>query len=212
MFKLHTGNSGSSPFLCNYGGVVTIELVLVSVVALIGLIVALASVRDSVVSELVDTSLTVQSSNQSLVFNGTVGPSSTTAGSGWNDAVEAGGSDDIAGAVASTDFDVAPQQESSLESFLESNNFEFNMTRNGFTWTGTGTFAEGIYNGSPFWPGTYTIDGTTITITLNPLGGGWEDGTIELDASDVNNINGEVTWINSITGFVWEAIYELFLL
>ena len=49
-----------------------------------------------------------------------------------------------------------------------------------------------------------------MTIVLDPLGGGWNDGEIVLDASDPFNLSGMVTWINENSGAVWEAVYELF--
>ena len=120
---------------CDSGSIVTTELVLVSVVALLGIIVAFSSVRDTVVSELTDTSLSVQNTNQSLTYNGTVGASSTTAGSGWNDTLDVNDGPDVAGAVVGTDFTGAPENETDLESFLESTDFRFEMRRLGFIWT-----------------------------------------------------------------------------
>lgn len=197
---------------CDSGAVVTTELVLVCVAVLIGLIVGFSSVRDSVVSELTDTSLAVQNTNQSLTYNGTVGTSSTTAGSNWNDALDSNDGVDVAGSVVGTTFDGAPQNESDLEDFLESKDFGFEMTRGGFTWSGTADFDNGVFNGSPYWPGTYTISGDIITVIFDALGGGWDNGTMVLDASDPNNISGDITWVNSISGFVWEAMYRLFCL
>lgn len=189
----------------------TTELVLVACVAIVGFIVMMSSMRDSVVAELRDTTLAVQNSNQTISYNGIEGSSGSTAGSSWDDALDVDDGEDISGSVLGIDFTVAPTDEGALtlEDEIESRNYRFRMTRFGSTWTGTGDFDNGDFNGSPFWPGTYTIDGTTITVIFDALGGGWNDGQLVLDGSDPDSMSGMITWINSISGFVWEAAYEL---
>ena len=198
---------------CENGSAVSFELLLVSVVAVVGLVVAMSTVRDTVVSELRDASLSVQNSNQSIAYNGTSGASGSTAGSGWSDQIDSIDGEDVAGVVLGIDFDIAPEDEGSnaeLINFIENTDFTFLMQRFGSSWTGTVDFDNGTYTAVSFWPGSYTIEGTIINVVFNGLGFGWDDGSLVLDASDTDNINGNVTWINSISGFVWEATYRLF--
>lgn len=100
------------------------ELLLVSVIAVIGLIVSLSAVRDAMISELSDTAGSVQDLNQSFALNGTAGSASSTAGSGFADAVdfidESG--DPIGQADNCIVFDFAPMDESAGPD----SNFAFN--------------------------------------------------------------------------------------
>ena len=68
------------------GFVVSIELVLVSTVAIIGLITGFTAIRDAVVSEVSDVGGSIQDLNQSYTFNGIQGRSGDTAGSNFIDA------------------------------------------------------------------------------------------------------------------------------
>ena len=70
------------------GFVVSIELVLISTIAVIGLIAGMTAVRDGVVSELSDVAGSVQDLNQSYSYNGVTGHSATTAGSDFTDALD----------------------------------------------------------------------------------------------------------------------------
>jgi hypothetical protein len=70
------------------GFVVSVELVLISTIAVLGLMTGLTAVRDGVVSELSDTAGAVQDMNQSYSYNGVVGHSASTAGSDFNDALD----------------------------------------------------------------------------------------------------------------------------
>lgn len=194
---------------CDRGVALTTEVVLVAIFMTIGMIVAFSAVRDSVVSEFADTGLAVQNSNQSFVVNGVGGASSTTAGYDYTDELDPCDGEDIANGVLDFSFLEPPQDESDLDSVIQAKEYDFVMTRGGFTWNGTGDFDDGSFDGSPYWPGDYTIDGTTITVDFYPLGGGWDDGTLVLDGSDPNDMSGMITWINSISGFVWEAMYQL---
>jgi Flp pilus assembly pilin Flp len=67
------------------GFVVSAELVLVSTVAVIGLLVGLSAVRDGVVSELSDVAGAVQDANQSFSLDGVVGHNANTAGFDFED-------------------------------------------------------------------------------------------------------------------------------
>jgi len=194
---------------CESGAVFSVEVILLSVVMMIGLMVAFSSVRDSVVAELTDSTLAVQHSQQSFVVNGVGAASSTTAGSDFVDEVDPFDGEDVANAVVGFDFEVIPFDESSLDTLIQPKNYRFVMRRNGFTWNGTGDFDDGRYSGAPYWPGSYTTFGNTATVIFDPLGGGWNDGRMVLDGTDPDNLTGSITWINSITGFVWEASYQL---
>lgn len=80
------------------GFVVSVELVLISTIAVIGLLAGLTSVRDAVVCELSDVAGAVQDLNQSYSYNGVVGHSATNVGSDFTDALDFCDTvDDIAG-------------------------------------------------------------------------------------------------------------------
>ncbi|MEZ6099175.1 MAG: hypothetical protein R3E01_09405 [Pirellulaceae bacterium] len=82
------------------GFVVSVELVLISTIAVIGLLAGLTSVRDGVVCELSDVAGSVQDMNQSYAFNGVVGHSAATAGSSFTDQSDfCDSADDEAGAA-----------------------------------------------------------------------------------------------------------------
>ena len=67
------------------GAIVSIESMLVGTVVLIGGLVMLASLRDSVTSELSDVAGSVQDVNLSFTLNGTTSASSSVAGSSYSD-------------------------------------------------------------------------------------------------------------------------------
>lgn len=67
------------------GFVISIELILISTIAVIGLITGLTAVRDAVVSELSDVAGAVQDMNQSYSYGGATGHSGSTAGSDFVD-------------------------------------------------------------------------------------------------------------------------------
>lgn len=82
------------------GFVVSAELVLVATVAVIGLLVGLAAVRDGVVSELSDVAGAVQDANQSFSLDGVVGHNANTAGFNFIDNTdECDSNNDTAGAA-----------------------------------------------------------------------------------------------------------------
>jgi Flp pilus assembly pilin Flp len=70
------------------GFVVSIELILISTIAVIGLVAGLTAVRDAVVSELSDVAGAVSDLNQSYSYNGTSSPTSSTAGSNFADSTD----------------------------------------------------------------------------------------------------------------------------
>ena len=67
------------------GFVVSAELILVATIAVLGLIVGLASVRDAVTSELSDVAGALQDVNQSYSYFTIVGHSAAVAGSDYTD-------------------------------------------------------------------------------------------------------------------------------
>lgn len=76
------------------------ELILVSTVALVGLIAGFASVRDSVISEISDLSGSLQDVNNDYNFSGLSSGTSSTAGSDFVDALDVADSpDDTAGSI-----------------------------------------------------------------------------------------------------------------
>jgi hypothetical protein len=82
------------------GFVVSAELVLVSTVAVIGLLVGLSAVRDGVVSELSDVAGAVQDANQSFSLDGVVGHNANTAGFNFLDNLdECDSTNDTSGAA-----------------------------------------------------------------------------------------------------------------
>ncbi len=95
------------------GFVVSVELVLISTIAVIGLITGLTAVRDGVVSELSDTAGSIQDLNQSYSYNGVTGHSASTAGSDFVDALDFCDSvDDLAGQADNCiTFDALPANE-----------------------------------------------------------------------------------------------------
>lgn len=97
------------------GFVISIELILISTIAVIGLITGLTAVRDAVVSELSDVAGAVQDMNQSYSFNGATGHSGSTAGSDFQDRTDhCDDADDIAGQADNCiTFSVAPSDEGS---------------------------------------------------------------------------------------------------
>lgn len=70
------------------GFIVSIELILISTIAVLGILVGLASMRDAVVSELSDVAGAVQDLNQSYAFFGVIGHASSTAGSDFVDGLD----------------------------------------------------------------------------------------------------------------------------
>lgn len=82
------------------GFVVSIELVLITTIAVIGLIAGLTAVRDAVVGELSDVGGAVQDMNQSYAINGIVGHSAATSGMDYQDQTDhCDDADDTAGAA-----------------------------------------------------------------------------------------------------------------
>ncbi len=70
------------------GFIVSIELVLVSTIAVIGLLAGLTAVRDAVVCELSDVAGAVQDLNQSYTYMGSLGHSAVTVGSDFVDGLD----------------------------------------------------------------------------------------------------------------------------
>jgi len=67
------------------GAIISIELVLVGTVLLLGLIVGLSALRDSVNNELADVGGAVDELNQSYIYNSVVGHSWAVAGTDFDD-------------------------------------------------------------------------------------------------------------------------------
>lgn len=71
------------------GFVVSTELVLIATILVIGMVVGLATVRDAVVQELGDVALAIGSINQTYSYSGVNGCLSGTAGSVFQDEIDA---------------------------------------------------------------------------------------------------------------------------
>lgn len=67
------------------GFIVSAELVLVATILVLGVMVGLNAVRNSVVSELADVAAAIDSTNQSYVLNGVSGHASASSGSTFVD-------------------------------------------------------------------------------------------------------------------------------
>src|ERR1041385_5639749 len=67
------------------GAIVSAEIMLVATILVIGVIVGLKSVRDSVVTELADVAQAIANINQSFSFSGVSGHHAFTAGSAFFD-------------------------------------------------------------------------------------------------------------------------------
>lgn len=95
------------------GFIVSIELILLSTIAVIGLIAGMTAVRDAVVSELSDVAGAVQDLNQCYSFFGVVGHAASTCGSDFVDATDfCDDADDVAGAADNCiTFDGGPDDE-----------------------------------------------------------------------------------------------------
>jgi hypothetical protein len=82
------------------GFVVSAELILVATVAVIGLLVGLAAVRDGVISELSDVAGAIQDVNQSYSIDGVVGHNANTAGFNFLDGTDECDNNDQTGGAA----------------------------------------------------------------------------------------------------------------
>ena len=67
------------------GAIVSAELMLIATILVIGVIVGLKSVRDSVVTELADVAQAFANINQSFSFSGACGHAAFSAGSSFSD-------------------------------------------------------------------------------------------------------------------------------
>jgi len=80
------------------GFVVSAELILIATVAVLGLLVGLAAVRDGIVSELSDVAGAFQDVNQSYSIDGVIGHNANTAGFDFLDTTdECDSADDASG-------------------------------------------------------------------------------------------------------------------
>jgi hypothetical protein len=70
------------------GFVVSAELVLVATITVIGMIVGLSTVRDTVITELADTASAIGQINQSYSYGGVTGHTASVAGSFFADAAD----------------------------------------------------------------------------------------------------------------------------
>jgi len=81
------------------GFVVSAELILIATIAVIGLVVGLAAVRDGITAELSDVAGAIQDVNQSYDIDGVVGHSAATAGFNFQDNTDfCDSNDDVAAA------------------------------------------------------------------------------------------------------------------
>ena len=95
------------------GAVLSIETLLVASVIVIGGVVMIAAMRDSLTSELSDVAGSVQDVNLSFTYNGATSASSSVAGSSYSDQLDVNDSPgDVAGAADNCiTFDVPPIKE-----------------------------------------------------------------------------------------------------
>jgi Flp pilus assembly pilin Flp len=70
------------------GAVISAEIVLVATILVIGMVVGLKSVRDSVVTELADVAQAIANIDQSYSYSGIIGHAAQTTGSFFNDAAD----------------------------------------------------------------------------------------------------------------------------
>lgn len=97
------------------GFIVSIELILISTIAVIGLVAGMTAIRDAVVSEMSDVAGAVSDLNQSYTYNGTSSPTAVTAGSSYQDntdSIDTAG-DPVGAADNCIVFNVAPTDEGS---------------------------------------------------------------------------------------------------
>ena len=87
------------------GFIVSAELVLIATILVIGLIVGMVAIRDSMTAEMKDVAEAMGHLNQSYTFNGIQDPvlNSEVAGSSFGDTV-----DITAGDTGEIDYDIAP--------------------------------------------------------------------------------------------------------
>jgi hypothetical protein len=69
----------------DFGAIVSAEIMLIATILVIGVIVGLKSVRDSVVTELADVAQAIANVNQSYSYSGTSGHHAFTAGAAFTD-------------------------------------------------------------------------------------------------------------------------------
>lgn len=70
------------------GFIISIELLLLATVVVIGILVGLAAVRDSITAELSDVGGAINDMDQSFTLYGITGPSAAVSGSDFGDAVD----------------------------------------------------------------------------------------------------------------------------
>ena len=164
---LHTTNRNSAVgfWRDDCGLVVSFELLLVGLIVVMGMIVGLASLRDSMVSELSDVAGSVQDLNQSFAANGTTSTHGTTAGSDFFDQFDiADDTEDPSGAADNgITFDFLPTEESvSTEALVTLLSF------NGNADDISGSGNDGILrNGASIVDGNLVLDGVNDFVTIN---------------------------------------------
>lgn len=100
--------------LQDHGTVISAELIAVAVVAIVGLVAAFTSIRDSAIAELSDFAGSVQDINQSFTVNAVTSGSAVISGSAFFDATDAGDDpEDTAGTFDNGIVLTAPEDESS---------------------------------------------------------------------------------------------------
>ena len=70
------------------GFVLSVELVLISTIAVIGLLAGITAIRDAVISEMSDVAGAVQDLNQSYSYFGVTGHSAATSGASFTDELD----------------------------------------------------------------------------------------------------------------------------
>ena len=158
--------SRKSTIVDRTGAIASLEVVAVVTLAAIGMIVAMASVRDSVVSEISDIGDSIQDANQTFAFNGMFGHSGSTSGSDYGDTTDhCDTPEDIAGAADNCIvFDVPPSDELGPIPDGSVTVFDFESGAG----DGSGSGNNGIPRGdATIEDGTLTVDGNGIVIIPN---------------------------------------------
>lgn len=124
------------------GTAISVELVMLAAILLIGLLVGMASVRDSVVSEFADMAGSVNDLNQSFTTNGVQSSSSSVSGSNYLDATDSSDpADDVSGSAdQGITFDLAPSNEGEGSTIADAGTYAFTSTGGGAQ---SGTIGDG---------------------------------------------------------------------
>lgn len=175
------------------GTILTPELILIATTLLLGVIVCLATVRDSVISELSDATGAVQDLKQTYDYAGIVGHSGSTHGASFQDQSDfCDNADDTSGTADNCiSFDQPPVDES-IDSeppptfvFSEPGTFDFGSVVTGIGGSASGTIGDGtVDTGFTVTTDTGNITGTTAGNQLRFRETAVAGGTITITYDD----------------------------